>query len=82
MPPPDGVVPDFSLTRTSVQQEFILTYAITLGIAIVLVLLRLYTRLFLLKSFGLDDCRCRTLECPAYFGSSNETSQGLLLHLL
>lgn len=57
MPPPDGVVPDFSLTRTSVQQKFIVTYAITLGIAILLVLLRLYTRLFLLKSFGLDDCK-------------------------
>ncbi|OJJ56532.1 hypothetical protein ASPSYDRAFT_134418 [Aspergillus sydowii CBS 593.65] len=55
MPAPDGVVPDFSLTRTSVQQKFILTYATTLGIAIVLVLLRLYTRLYLLKSFGLDD---------------------------
>ncbi|CEL04805.1 hypothetical protein ASPCAL05930 [Aspergillus calidoustus] len=55
MPPPDGVTPDFSLTRTSVQQEFILTYASTLGIALLLLLLRLYTRLFLVKSFGLDD---------------------------
>lgn len=62
MPAPDGVVPDFSLTRTSVQQKFILTYATTLGIAIVLVLLRLYTRLYLLKSFGLDDCRFEACE--------------------
>ncbi|KAL2829346.1 hypothetical protein BJY01DRAFT_255041 [Aspergillus pseudoustus] len=55
MPPPDGVDPDFSLTRTSIQEKFILTYAMTLGIAILLLLMRLYTRLFIVKSFGLDD---------------------------
>ncbi|KAL3465447.1 hypothetical protein BJX64DRAFT_54589 [Aspergillus heterothallicus] len=55
MPPPDGVEPDFSLRRTSVQEKFIVTYACTLGIAILLLLLRLYTRLFLVKSFGFDD---------------------------
>jgi hypothetical protein len=62
MPPPDGVTPDFSLTRTSVQQEFILTYASTLGIALLLLLLRLYTPLFLVKSFGLDDCMFHSLR--------------------
>ncbi|KKA24571.1 hypothetical protein T310_1405 [Rasamsonia emersonii CBS 393.64] len=55
MPPPPGVVPDFSLTRTTVQQKFIVVYSVTLAIAIVLLALRLYTRGAIVHSYGWDD---------------------------
>lgn len=59
MPPPEGVTPDFSLTMTTVQHKFIVVYSITFGIAVLLLLLRLYTRAFIVRSLGLDDCMLR-----------------------
>ncbi|EEA19213.1 integral membrane protein (Pth11), putative [Talaromyces marneffei ATCC 18224] len=50
MPPPEGVTPDFSLTMTTVQHKFIVVYSITFGIAVLLLLLRLYTRAFIVFS--------------------------------
>ncbi|OJJ42109.1 hypothetical protein ASPZODRAFT_137495 [Penicilliopsis zonata CBS 506.65] len=55
MAPPAGVTADFSLTRTTLQEKFILVYSITFGLACFLLLLRLYTRVFVVRSVGLDD---------------------------
>lgn len=63
MPPPPGVVPDFSLTRTTVQEKFIVVYSVTLAIAIVFLLLRLYTRGVIVHGFGADDCTCVRSVC-------------------
>jgi hypothetical protein len=56
MPAPEGVTPDFSLTMTTVQHKFIVVYSITFGIAVFLLVLRLYTRAFIVRALGLDDC--------------------------
>ncbi|KFY54478.1 hypothetical protein V497_07680 [Pseudogymnoascus sp. VKM F-4516 (FW-969)] len=56
MPPPLGVTPDFDVNHyNSTQLQFILAYTITLGFAVITLLLRLYTRIFLIQGFGLDD---------------------------
>jgi hypothetical protein len=61
MTPPVGVTADFSLARTPVQEQFILVYSITFGIAILLLVLRLYTRICLVRSVGYDDCMLSTI---------------------
>lgn len=56
MPAPIGVIPDFDVNHyNSIQVEFILAYSITLFFAAITLLLRLYTRVFLIQGFGLDD---------------------------
>lgn len=56
MPPPDGVIPDFNVNHlTSTQHNFIAAYSITLFLAVVTLALRLYTRIAIIKGFGLDD---------------------------
>ncbi|KFY85302.1 hypothetical protein V500_08530 [Pseudogymnoascus sp. VKM F-4518 (FW-2643)] len=56
MPAPIGVTPDFDVNHyNSTQLQFILAYSITLGFAAITLLLRLYTRIFLIQGFGLDD---------------------------
>jgi hypothetical protein len=56
MPAPIGVIPDFDVNHyNSTQVQFILAYSITLFFAAITLLLRLYTRVFLIQGFGLDD---------------------------
>lgn len=56
MPAPIGVTPDFDVNHySSTQLQFILAYSITLVFAAITLLLRLYTRIFLIQGFGLDD---------------------------
>ena len=56
MPAPIGVTPDFDVNHyNNTQLQFILAYSITLGFAAITLLLRLYTRIFLIQGFGLDD---------------------------
>lgn len=56
MPAPIGVTPDFDVSHyNNTQLQFILAYSITLGFAAITLLLRLYTRIFLIQGFGLDD---------------------------
>jgi hypothetical protein len=56
MPAPLGVIPDFDVNHyNSTQIQFILAYSITLFFAAITLLLRLYTRIFLIQGFGLDD---------------------------
>ncbi|KFY40365.1 hypothetical protein V494_03533 [Pseudogymnoascus sp. VKM F-4513 (FW-928)] len=56
MPAPFGVTPDFDVSHyNNTQVQFILAYSITLAFAAITLLLRLYTRIFLIQGFGLDD---------------------------
>ncbi|GAB1314659.1 Rhodopsin domain-containing protein [Madurella fahalii] len=54
MPPPPGVIPDFHHT-TPVQISFIAVFAVTYTLATVALILRVYTRAFVVKSVGLDE---------------------------
>ncbi len=54
MPAPPGVIPDFHHT-TSVQISFITVFAVTFALASIALLLRVYTRAFVVKSLGLDE---------------------------
>ncbi|KAL2022656.1 hypothetical protein VTK56DRAFT_5000 [Thermocarpiscus australiensis] len=54
MPPPPGVFPNFHHT-TPVQISFIAVFAVTFALATIALLLRVYTRVLVVKSVGLDD---------------------------
>ncbi|AEO68745.1 uncharacterized protein THITE_2118352 [Thermothielavioides terrestris NRRL 8126] len=54
MPPPPGVTPDFHHT-TPTQISFIAVFAVTFALATIALLLRVYTRAFVVKSLGLDE---------------------------
>jgi hypothetical protein len=56
IPAPPGVVPDFNIYHlTPTQMSFILAYSITLGLAFFTLSLRMYTRICIIKNFGLDN---------------------------
>ncbi|KAF7905867.1 hypothetical protein EAF00_000146 [Botryotinia globosa] len=56
LPAPPGVTPDLnSSALSSTQVAFIIAYSITLGLASSTLGIRLYTRISIMKSFGLDD---------------------------
>ena len=57
MPPPAGVTPDFSGRRTELQDKTIVIFSVMTALSSVFILLRVYTRVFLVKTFGLDDCK-------------------------
>ena len=59
--PPPGITPNF-VNPPSIHLEASITLVICLAITTPLVWLRLYTRLYIMKSRGLDDCKLRT--CP------------------
>ncbi|KNG51502.1 integral membrane protein [Stemphylium lycopersici] len=55
MPPPPGVEPDFSGSRTSLQSRIIVVYVIMTVLSTVVLALRLHTRIFIRRTTGLDD---------------------------
>jgi hypothetical protein len=56
MPAPLGVTPDFDAHHyDSTQVQFIWAYSITLFFAAITLILRVYTRIFIIQGFGLDD---------------------------
>ncbi|TGO64557.1 hypothetical protein BELL_1035g00030 [Botrytis elliptica] len=56
LPAPPGVTPDLNPSAlSSTQVAFIIAYTITLGLASSTLGIRLYTRISIMKSFGLDD---------------------------
>ncbi|KAL2163212.1 hypothetical protein VTH06DRAFT_5268 [Thermothelomyces fergusii] len=69
MPPPPGVTPDFYHT-TAVQTRFIVVFVVTFVLATVALLLRVYTRAFVVKSIGLDE----RMHAPA--GQSSRMPSG------
>lgn len=64
MPPPPGVVPDFYHT-TPVQVSFIAVFAVSFALATIALLLRVYTRVLVVKSVGLDE-RMLPMRLNAY----------------
>lgn len=55
MPPPPGVEPDFSGGRTDLQSRIIVVYVVMTVLSTVVLALRLYTRIFIRRTTGLDD---------------------------
>lgn len=55
MPAPEGVTLDFSGNRTELQSRIIIVYAIMTAFSTVVLGLRLYTRMFIRGTTGLDD---------------------------
>jgi hypothetical protein len=56
IPAPPGVVLDFNIHHLApTQMSFILAYSFTLGLALFTLSLRMYTRICIIKNFGLDD---------------------------
>ena len=61
--PPPGVTPNF-IDPPSIHLEASIALVICLAVTTPLVWLRLYTRLYIMKSHGLDDCKLPTsLSC-------------------
>ncbi|KAI9804911.1 MAG: hypothetical protein M1833_006214 [Piccolia ochrophora] len=54
-PPPPGWVSNFDNPDTSAQTRLIVEVAVTMGLALIFILLRLYTRVFLARAVGKDD---------------------------
>lgn len=53
--PPNGITPNF-VDPPSIGHRQTATNIVVLIVMIVVVLLRLYTRIFIVKSVGYDDC--------------------------
>lgn len=53
--PPNGTTPNF-VNPPSIGYRQTVTNIVVLVIMIIVVLLRLYTRIFIVKSIGYDDC--------------------------
>jgi hypothetical protein len=68
MPAPAGVTPDFHHT-TSVQISFITVFAVTFALATIALVLRVYTRAFVVKSLGLDERMLMVLSWGADSGA-------------
>lgn len=57
LPPPPGVTPNFT-NPYSVQPTIIATLVICIVVPSIFVFLRVYTKLFLAKTHGWEDCKC------------------------
>ena len=55
LPPPEGVTPNF-VNPYSIQPALIGTLVAALSVSTIFVFLRMYTKLFIRKSTGLEDC--------------------------
>jgi len=55
--PPDGEVSNFHSPISSAQVKVIAASAITFGTATLTLLLRMYTRIWLVRKVSLDDCK-------------------------
>jgi len=54
--PPKGVEPNF-IDPSSMQDEFNYVITLSLAIAALSVMIRLYTRKFIVRNLALDDCK-------------------------
>ena len=57
MAPPDGVTPNFDGHLTTLQREFYIIWIVTFFVATVALVMRIYTRGWIVRAFGLDDCK-------------------------
>lgn len=62
IPPPPGEVVDLSGAMTAGQKRVLIVYIIGLVLATITIVLRLYTRLAIVRKMGLDDCTLRLLS--------------------
>ena len=60
VPPPPGVVPNF-VDPVSLQRYDVLTQSVCLSVATVFVLMRLYTKVVVLRNPWWDDCESKEL---------------------
>ena len=58
--PPPGVTPNFAdpQTRTNI---FIVVYAVFTSLVVLFVSLRLYAKMWIIRSIGWDDCECASI---------------------
>ena len=56
-PPPAGTLPDFH-KAAGLRTVFYLTIALSIAFSSSALLVRIYTKRFLLRSMGYDDCKC------------------------
>jgi hypothetical protein len=56
LPPPPGVTPDFD-HPVSIAYRLVITIAICLSASTIAILLRLYTKFFIIHIVGVDDCK-------------------------
>jgi hypothetical protein len=56
LPPPPGVTPDFD-HPVSIAYRLVITIAICLSASTIAILLRLYTKFFIVHIVGVDDCK-------------------------
>jgi hypothetical protein len=56
LPPPPGVTPDFD-NPISIAYRLVITIAICLSTSTIVVLLRLYTKSFIVHTISADDCK-------------------------
>ena len=55
--PPPGVIPNF-VDPPSLYPQIIVTLVLTLSIATLAVIIRVYTKLHVIKAWHLEDCTC------------------------
>lgn len=61
IPPPPGVTSNFVNPESCAHIPRIVI-AISIPIMTICVLMRLYTRLFVTRTFGIDDCKCQPCD--------------------
>ncbi|KAA8625052.1 hypothetical protein PtrSN002B_006133 [Pyrenophora tritici-repentis] len=68
IPPPHGMQPDFSGDRTDLQNRIIVVYVVMTVISTIVLALRLYTRICIRHTTGLDDALvlCSWMGCVAW----------------
>ncbi|KAI1455295.1 hypothetical protein F4805DRAFT_436287 [Annulohypoxylon moriforme] len=71
IPPPDGVIPNF-VDPYSLTPPGRIVISVTLGLMVIAVVSRLYTRLWITRAFGADDylCLAATASVIAYCGAT------------
>ena len=62
-PPPDDTLPDFQKSA-GLKTVFEVTLFLCFTLPTLALLLRIYTRHFVLRSMGYDDCKCLVVHSP------------------
>lgn len=70
LPPPEGVIPDFSGGRSALQQQILVSYSALTAASALFLGLRLYTRTVISRNPSFDDLFliCSWLGCIAWLG--------------
>lgn len=74
--PPPGVIPNFN-HAPNLAFYVPLTLSLCIGLSTLAILMRMYTKLFLIRSRALEDCKCLDITWLGY-RSSTDVLQTLL----